>query len=522
MSGSLTVLCPNGHRVKVSTTPNMALLAVKETACSKKGYDPGEVELCHRGKKIDLSSTVRFSGLPNNATLDMEELSQEDIERLRSSVEQVTVCLQLETERMVADFASSTDLKTVMEQWRHKLGEKKEGEVAVMVYMRQEIVGDEQMKKTTLRSLGLTKGKGLFRFFYKLPEVLKTQANVYDMKEKAKKEETPERTHLPMRLEPENVKYEEFVEAKDPPMEINEPAVKVEEMIREESPMSEDINVGSSTSFTRYSTDASGEPEDCSFPDSTSNPIVKPVGPHSALVFLAESPSSGSLSSSEDVLDDNFFSLSLEEVKSLYKDLKEERKKLEEGEMLMTTQMKEAAREGEKLALISRYKSGLLRVQLPSRHIVQGKFPPTCTVQEVTQWLEPLLKLDTKYIQLYMAPPRTVLQPAQSLLELNLFPAALVHLSVIGGSERQDLLTVEVLANLSNLEGANQEAKEMRRVSARQKPVSIGIQGSVMDESIKRKLIAISEEQSSTIKNETSFVEAPKEHKMPKWFKPGK
>ena len=29
---------------------------------------------------------------------------------------------------------------------------------------------------------GLTSGKGLFRFFYKKPEVLKEQAKVYDMK----------------------------------------------------------------------------------------------------------------------------------------------------------------------------------------------------------------------------------------------------------------------------------------------------------------------------------------------------
>ena len=57
--------------------------------------------------------------------------------------------------------------------------------------MRREVVGAE-LAKTTLRTLGLTQGKGLFRFFYKKPEVLKEQANVYDMKVPVKVSPEPE------------------------------------------------------------------------------------------------------------------------------------------------------------------------------------------------------------------------------------------------------------------------------------------------------------------------------------------
>ena len=59
---SVTVLCPNGHRVKVATNPNMSLQAVLETACSKKGFEADSHVLEFHKKRLDLSSTIRFSG----------------------------------------------------------------------------------------------------------------------------------------------------------------------------------------------------------------------------------------------------------------------------------------------------------------------------------------------------------------------------------------------------------------------------------------------------------------------------
>ena len=59
---SVTVLCPNGHRVKVTTNPNMSLQAIMETAAGKKGFDPNIHVLEFHKKRLDLSSTIRFSG----------------------------------------------------------------------------------------------------------------------------------------------------------------------------------------------------------------------------------------------------------------------------------------------------------------------------------------------------------------------------------------------------------------------------------------------------------------------------
>ena len=113
-------------------------------------------------------------------------------------------------------------LGAVLGHWQDKLGAGEEGEEPVMVYMRTEVVGRLEMDKVTLRTLGLVQGKGLFRFFFKKPEQLKVQANVYDMKEK-EKSEPKEMPHVPMRLAPDNTKEPEPNNDKEEesPMEVD-------------------------------------------------------------------------------------------------------------------------------------------------------------------------------------------------------------------------------------------------------------------------------------------------------------
>lgn len=60
----------------------------------------------------------------------------------------------------------------------HDGKKKSDGEVAVVVYMRKEITGNELT--TTLKGLGLSGGmSAALRFFYKQPDVLKQQANIF-------------------------------------------------------------------------------------------------------------------------------------------------------------------------------------------------------------------------------------------------------------------------------------------------------------------------------------------------------
>lgn len=61
-----------------------------EDVCIKQGFQPTQYDLKHHKKIMDLTNTIRFSNLPNKATLEMVET-----ERKREEVN-VTVGLQLE------------------------------------------------------------------------------------------------------------------------------------------------------------------------------------------------------------------------------------------------------------------------------------------------------------------------------------------------------------------------------------------------------------------------------------------
>ena len=79
------------------------------------------------------------------------------------------------------------------------------------MYTRQEVVGDEALNTSTLRSLGLLQGKCLLRLMHKVPESLKVQANVYAIKEK-ERGDAPEKIHRPMRLEAATLPKKDEVE----------------------------------------------------------------------------------------------------------------------------------------------------------------------------------------------------------------------------------------------------------------------------------------------------------------------
>ena len=112
----------------------------------------------------------------------MEQLSEEEL--LSLSSQQVSVCLQLpDGARLMDNFPVSSSLGSVLDHWQEKLWYKEEGEEPVMVYM-MEVVGRKEMEKLTLKTLGLDKNKGIFKFFFKNPEQLRVQTNVYDIKEK--------------------------------------------------------------------------------------------------------------------------------------------------------------------------------------------------------------------------------------------------------------------------------------------------------------------------------------------------
>lgn len=98
----------------------------------------------------------RFSGLPNNAQLEMVESDGK-----RKVATEVVVCLQLEDGSRANGSFTSTDLLS------HVIGtlcpdKDVFDKNPCIIYMRKEVYG-HNIKNTTLKSLGLTGGRALLR-----------------------------------------------------------------------------------------------------------------------------------------------------------------------------------------------------------------------------------------------------------------------------------------------------------------------------------------------------------------------
>jgi len=431
----------------------------------------------------------------------------------------VTIALQVPSgDRLVAPFPSTLTLEKLVEKWKVEVGEGKEGEEPVIVYMRREVAGQKELERTTLRSLGLVSGKGLLRFFYKAPELLKSQANVYNLKV-VEKEVKEEKRHLPMRLEAATISKEKELEE-----EVEQDKMEEEEVVETEvEEVQSSIEVGEVVADERMEEESSTP----TLPDSSTKgveAIIKELE-GGALVYRLNEEMGQRFSA--DQVEDDFFELSIEEVKSMYKDLRQEVKKMDEGAALQTRDMRETQEEEEKLSVISRYKTGVLRIQLPDRHIVQGQFAPETTIQTVMTWLSPFLVPGVLGSggELYTSPPRTSLDFASTLLDLGLFPAALVHLSPSDlCPPSSQFLTDNVLDSLSNAAGA-QEVAARARGEARSRS-----RGNGKDSSGKRSL----KESSESVESEAGVNRTEKKdysrnsskssdgQKVPKWFKPGK
>jgi len=218
---------------------------------------------------------------------------------------------------------------------------------------------------------------------------------------------------------------------------------------------------------------------------------------------------------------DDFFDLSIDEVKSRQRDLREEVKRLEEGGQLLTKELREQRQESEKLGVLAKYKTGMVRVRLPCRHLVQGEFPPNTTISDILDWISPLLATPlSPDAYLYTAPPHTRLDKDSNLLDLGIFPAALLHLST--PSPGQQHLAENVLSSLSNSVGAQQAAAESRQQSIRRvKEKGIDNSGLQRVPDTRSSAGADDQERSGGAASGASSSVAGGQ-KLPKWFKPGK
>lgn len=101
----------------------------------------------------------RFCNLPHRCTLELVPLSESEVSQASRPA---SVCLQLPSgERKTSEFSPSETLESVLAQSGVSLDDSElgsEGEVPVVVFMRKEVVGREELARTTLKAAGVTGG----------------------------------------------------------------------------------------------------------------------------------------------------------------------------------------------------------------------------------------------------------------------------------------------------------------------------------------------------------------------------
>ncbi|KAM4583804.1 tether containing UBX domain for GLUT4 [Odontesthes bonariensis] len=530
-SSAVTVLTPNGRRQTVKVSSNTPLLQVLEDVCKKHGFNPEDHGLKFQRHVVDLTLPWRFANLPNNAKLEMVTSTKKQ----GVGDSQVRIALQMEDgSRLQDSFSSGQSLWELITHFPQISGSQlsESGSTPVCVYMRDEVSGEEALKKATLKSLGLTGGSAIVRLLLKKDktpgEEDETEAmSIPPVAKETIPSQSPEPDPAPSFPEMSTT----AVPSKDssPPQPVKtvpEPtpatATSTVPVRREDAPNSQDAvrpkvppagcqtpvedgeKAGPSELNCHPSSSSSSAPSACFIPFSGGGQRLGGPGGVlssssssflSALGATVESPKAKKAKSShgsstkckapaglqdqdmdhrgeflepierepliyhldstsrhtEDLgyLPDEFFEVTVDDVRKRFAQLKSERKLMEESP-LMTKSLREAQMK-EKM---ERYPKVVLRVQFPDRHVLQGFFRPLETVAAVRHFVRSHLEDPKLSFYLFITPPRTVLDDSSAtLFQANLFPGALVYFGSDVKTDsyiKRELLETSVTASQAN------------------------------------------------------------------------
>ncbi|XP_044275858.1 tether containing UBX domain for GLUT4 [Varanus komodoensis] len=482
---SVSVLAPNGRRVTVRVGPSTVLLQVLEEVCRKQNYSPHDYDLKFQRTVLDLSLQWRFANLPNNAKLEMMPVSHN-----RAGTETtVRIALQLDDGSRIQDtFHSSQTLWDILHhfaQTREYVEQQCELS-PVCIYMRDEVTGKTALQKASLKSLGLTSGNAIIRVITKKTTAENEKPGRSDSLPKELTERSSSREEPLDTSVPHAVAFPTSSTCSDDPAFAG--------MCSDKQDWSK-ASQGSSVELHSPSfVPVAGEGQQlgsCGSPVAMISPVSdmllsnlptslsSPGGPSKPKKLknsqeklkeqkegLEREPIVCHLDLQQPVdsglqdLPDEFFEVTVDDVRKRLAQLQNERKRLEEAPL-----MTQAQREAQMKEKMERYPKVVLRVYFPDRHILQGFFHPTETVGSLRAFVKSHLEDPKIPFYLFITPPRSLLSDdGLTLFKANLFPAAVVYF----GSEkhknyylRLDLLESAVSLSEADILVARQLSKSV-------------------------------------------------------------
>ncbi|XP_046617279.1 tether containing UBX domain for GLUT4 [Neodiprion virginianus] len=416
-SKSVIVLAPNGRRQTVKVTPNTTILQILEQVCQKHGYETEEYDIKHYNRVLDANAIFRFTGLPNNAQLEMVPCTKK---RLDSNV---MVGIQTESgDRVTGEFQPSNSLAQVLNQ----LCPDQMLPTAALIYMHREVCGLDLLEQTTLRSLGLNCGRAMLRLIHRDPEQPRTQAHVSAPLAARPSQENIDLARRMAETNRQTAALRGGAQKNIDPISVLKTGKTVQHhtqaSVSEKIPKLDcDLKVEEKTDVTE--TENTGIPMDTS-ESSIEESKVEFLGDRNALVFNQ----AGAEALPRNELPDNFFDLTVEDARHLLKDAIRLRAELDEAPLLTSAQ-RQLDENKRILHHLHKYRKTVIRIQFPDQLVLQGLFGPLETVQAVKEFVKIYLANPDAEFMLYTTPPRTVLDPGARLVDANLVPSAILHYS---------------------------------------------------------------------------------------------
>ena len=421
MNKNVIVLMPNGHRQNIKVTPNTTILQVLEEICKKHGFSSDDYDIKHFNRVLEPNSILRFTGLSNNAQLEMIPCKK------AHSNSPVTIAIQLENgERLLGEFVPHISLAEVLQHVRLD----QDLDRTVLTYMHCEIYGKEALKNTTLKSLGLNNGRAVLRLMYRDRQQICTQVSTSDASgvshdSTASNKNSESESSLVIGSN-QSLDSSKDCKASSQSVEIKEPVIK-DINKEDEILMSEKHQTTASTStdycFAERQTLVTES-------EATHTKDIKFLGDRNAMIFNQAAIQA----LPRDELPDEFYDLTFDDAKVLLRDAKRRREELEEAPLLTNVQ-RQFNREKQTLTLLNKYHYTIIRIQFPDQFILQGLFRPLETVQTIKDFVKNYLNDPNSDFIIFTTPPKHILNPEAHLVDEDLVPSAIVYYS--GSSDLQ-------------------------------------------------------------------------------------
>ncbi|CAJ0958980.1 unnamed protein product [Ranitomeya imitator] len=381
---------------------------------------------------LDLSLQWRFANLPNNAKLEMVSSAQQ---RVGAENTKVRVALQLEEGvRLLDEFLCSQSLWEVLTrfpQTRVCLEAIAPGSIAVCIYMRDEVSGEQSLRQTTLQSLGLTSGSAIIRFVVRKnmpsgnrqPEIFQEEAKKNTYAHKTVRESPPvtkDAAGEPSAADQKELQSsgttnqepsaalvqavgaglssaqsinQSYVTVGQPDLECDVPGPSSVGSCKSAQPQ---VNSFMPFQGGGHRLGGANIPTEASMPTATAQEPFQSPGPSKAKKYKTDEEESDlgpidrqslvchldleeSMSARSLELPDNFFEVTMDDVRRRFAELRGERKRLEEAPLLT-----KALREAQQREKLERYPKPKLRPLpgLQNRKRMHRKTAPTAHVMQ--------------------------------------------------------------------------------------------------------------------------------------------